>query len=96
MQGDRGILRGVDRRVGTVSPAGLGARRVPPMALSPAEEGVVTRAVAAYRESKKARKGPFRGVTADQVLDELVLTPGRWAALAAFVVELGEGKDRPG
>ena len=61
------------------------------MDLTSAEEVVVRRAVAAYQEGKKARKGRFQGVTADTILDELDLTPARWATLAAFVVELAEG-----
>lgn len=61
------------------------------MVLTPAEETVVHRAVAAYREMKKAHKGQFQGITADNILEELKPSPVRWAALAAFVIELAEG-----
>ena len=54
------------------------------------EEPVVRRAVAAY-EAKKSHKGPYRGMTADEILEELNPSPLRWAQLAAFVVEKVEG-----
>jgi len=56
------------------------------------DEGlVVSRAVAAYREAKKKQKGPFRGLTADQILEELRPDPIRWTNLAAFVIETADG-----
>lgn len=62
------------------------------MELTPAEEAAVRRAVKAYREVRnKATKGVFRGMTADQILDELHPTPERWAELASFVIGRGEG-----
>jgi hypothetical protein len=57
------------------------------------EEPVVRRAVAAY-EAKKWYKGPFRGMTADEILEELKPSPVRWAELAAFVIETAEGSAR--
>jgi hypothetical protein len=54
------------------------------------EEPVVRRAVAAYR-AKKWCKGPFGGMTADEILEELNPSPVRWAELAAFVIETAEG-----
>lgn len=61
------------------------------MILTHAEELAVRRAVAAYRAFRdKATKGPFQGVTADAILEELHPTPPRWAALAAFVIACGE------
>ena len=54
------------------------------------EEPVVRRAVAAYR-AKKWYKGPFKGLTADQILEELNPSPVRWTELAAFVIETAEG-----
>ncbi len=58
------------------------------MVLTPAEEPVVLRAVEAYREARlKKRTGRFTGLTADQILEELVPTPVRWAELASFVIE---------
>ena len=54
------------------------------------EEPVVRRAVAAY-ETKKSHKGPYRGMTADEILEELNPSPVRWAQLAGFVVETVEG-----
>ena len=56
------------------------------MDLTPEEQPVVRRAVAAY-EAKKRYKGPFRGTTADEILEELKPAPLRWLALAAFVIE---------
>ena len=58
------------------------------------EQPVVRRAVAAYHEAKKGHKGPFRGMTADEVLEELEPSPVRWAELAAFVIETAEGPTR--
>jgi hypothetical protein len=56
------------------------------------EEGpVVYRAVAAYREAKKGQRGPFKGLTADEILEELRPCPVRWTELAAFVIETAEG-----
>jgi len=60
------------------------------MDLTPAEQPVVRRAVAAYR-AKKDHEGAFKGVSADEVLEELNPSPIRWAALAAFVIEQAEG-----
>jgi len=51
----------------------------------------VRRAIEAYREVKVRGKGPFRGPTADHILDELNPTPARWAELAAYVIETVEG-----
>lgn len=57
------------------------------MVLTPAEEIAVRRAVAAYRAMRdKTTKGAFHGETADEILDALHPTPGRWVTLAAFVV----------
>jgi len=64
------------------------------MDLTPDERPVVNRAVAAYREAKKGHKGPFKGATADQILEELEPSPVRWTELAAFVVETAEGPTR--
>ena len=58
------------------------------------EKPVVRRAVAAYRAAKKGHKGPFRGATADQILEELQPSPVRWAELAAFVIEKAEASTR--
>ena len=57
------------------------------------EESVVRRAVAAYK-AKKSFPGPFRGITADEILEELGPSPTRWAELAAFVIETAEGPTR--
>jgi len=59
------------------------------MDLTPDEQPVVRRAVAAY-EAKKGYEGPFRGITADEILEELKPSPVRWAELAAFVIETAE------
>jgi hypothetical protein len=65
------------------------------MDLTPDEQPVVRRAVAAYRETKKKEhKGQFRGATADEVLEELRPSPVRWTELAAFVIETAEGPTR--
>ena len=63
------------------------------MDLTPDEKPIVRRAVAAY-EAKKWYKGPFRGLTADEILEELKPSPVRWAELAAFVIETAEGPTR--
>ena len=60
------------------------------MDLTPDEQPVVRRAVAAY-EAKKGYDGPFRGITADEILEELKPSPVRWAELAAFVIGTAEG-----
>jgi len=60
------------------------------MELTQAERPVVLRAVAAYREARKPHKGKFSGPTADEILEELLPTPVRWAELAAFVITLAE------
>ncbi len=61
------------------------------MDLTPDEQPVVRRAVAAYHEMKKGHKGMFQGTTADEVLEELKPSPPRWSELAAFVIEAAEG-----
>ena len=63
------------------------------MDLTPDEEPVVRRAVAAY-EAKKSYKGAFKGITADEILEELKPSPVRWVELAAFVIETAEGPAR--
>ncbi len=63
------------------------------MDLTHDEQRVVRRAVAAY-EAKKRYKGPFRGTTADEILEELKPSPARWNELAAFVIERAEGPTR--
>ena len=63
------------------------------MHLTLEEEPVVRRAVAAY-EAKKRYKGPFRGKSADEILEELKPSPVRWTELAAFVIETAEGPTR--
>ncbi len=60
------------------------------MDLTPVEQPVVRRAVAAY-EAKKGYEGPFRGITADEILEELKPSPVRWTELAAFVIGTAEG-----
>lgn len=64
------------------------------MKLTPAEQPVVRRAVAAYRSAKEPHKGPFKGMTADAILEELSPSPIRWAKLAAFVIQTAEGPER--
>jgi hypothetical protein len=64
------------------------------MDLTARELPVVRRAVEAYREVKKGRKGPYGGVTADAILDELKPTPPHWAELADHVIETVEGTRR--
>ena len=58
------------------------------MDLTPAEQPVVRRAVAAYHEAKQGHKGPYKGATADEILEELNPSPVRWAELASCVVEM--------
>ncbi len=63
--------------------------------MTPDEQPVVRRAVVAYEAKKKKRyKGPFRGTTADEILEELKPSPLRWLALAAFVIEKAKGPTR--
>jgi hypothetical protein len=64
------------------------------MEMTPKEEPVVRRAVAAYTEARRGRKGPFRARTADEILEELRPSPVRWTQLAAFVIEAVEGRHR--
>ena len=64
------------------------------MDLMPDEQAIVRRAVAAYHEAKKGHKGPFRGTTADEILEELKPSPVRWTELAAFVIGTAEGSTR--
>ena len=65
------------------------------MDLTPDEQPVVRRAVAAYRKAKKKEhKGKFGGTTADQILEELKPGPVRWTELAALVIATGEGPRR--
>ena len=64
------------------------------MDLTPDEQPVVCRAVAAYHEVKKGHKGPFEGTTAYEILEELKLSPVRWNELAAFVIERAKGPTR--
>ena len=65
------------------------------MDLTPNEQPVVRRAVAAYHEMmKKEHKGAFGGTTADEILEELKPSPARWNELAAFVIERAKGPTR--
>ena len=64
------------------------------MDLTPDEQPVVRRAVAAYHEMKEGHKGPFTGTTADEILEELKPSPVRWTELAAFVIQRAEGPTR--
>ena len=64
------------------------------MDLTPEEQPVVRRAVAAYHEVKKGHKGLFEGTTAYEILEELKLSPVRWNELAAFVIERAKGPTR--
>ena len=59
------------------------------MDLTPEEQRVVRRAVAAYK-AKKGYEGSFKGTTADQILEELKPSPSRWTALAAYVISVAE------
>ena len=63
------------------------------MDLTPSEQPVVRRAVAAYK-MKKEHKGAFGGTTADEILEELKPSPIRWNELAAFVIEKAEHPTR--
>lgn len=63
------------------------------MDLTPQEQPVVRRAVAAYK-AKKAYEGPFKGTSADEILEELKLSPMRWTALAAYVIYVAKGPGR--
>ena len=63
------------------------------MDLTPNEQHVVRRAVAAYK-AKKGYEGAFEGTTADEVLEELKPSPLRWTELAAFVIQAAEGPTR--
>ena len=60
------------------------------MDLTPEEQPVVRRAVAAYT-AKKEYEGPFKGTTADEILEELKPSPMRWTELAAYVIGIAEG-----
>ncbi len=60
------------------------------MDLTPEEQPVVRRAVAAYHKMKKRHKGPFRGTTANEILEELKPSLVRWTELAAFLIERGK------
>ncbi len=64
------------------------------MDLTPEEQPVVHRAVAAYHEMKKRHKGPFTGTTANEILEELKPSLVRWTALAEFVIERAKGPTR--
>lgn len=71
----------------TVLSAGSGLPLHWYMVLTQAEEAVVRRAIEAYRDKRsRATKGAYRGVTADEILEELHPTPVRWAELASFVI----------
>ncbi len=63
------------------------------MDLTPDEQPVVRRAVAAY-QMKKEHKAAFGGTTADEILEELKPSPVRWNELAAFVIKTAEGPTR--
>ncbi len=63
------------------------------MDLTLEEQPVVRRAVAAYK-AKKAYEGPFKGTSADEVLEELKPSPIRWTVLAAYVIHVAEGPAR--
>ena len=63
------------------------------MDLTPDEQPVVRRAVAAY-QMKKEHEGAFRGTTAYEILEELRTSPVRWNELAAFVIKTAEGPTR--
>ena len=63
------------------------------MDLTPEEQPVVRRAVAAYHKKQK-HKGPFRGTTANQILEELKPSLVRWTELAEFVIERAKGPTR--
>ncbi len=61
------------------------------MDLTPDEQPVVRRAVAAYLEMKDKPKGAFGGTTANEILDELKPSPARWTELAALVIHRAKG-----
>ena len=63
------------------------------MDLTLQEQPVVRRAVAAYK-AKKEYEGPFKGTTADEILEELKPSPMRWTKLAAYVIGIAEGPAR--
>ena len=63
------------------------------MDLTPEEQPVVRRAVAAYHV-KKRHKGRFTGTTANEILEELKPSLVRWTELAAFVIERAKGPTR--
>ncbi len=63
------------------------------MDLTPGEEPVVRRAVAAYK-AKKEYEGPFKGTTADEILEGLKPSPPRWTELAAYVIHVAERRVR--
>ncbi len=63
------------------------------MDLTPEEQPVVRRAVAAYK-AKKACEGRFKGTSAGEVLEELKPSPIRWTVLAAYVIHVAEGPTR--
>ncbi len=63
------------------------------MDLTPEEQPVVRRAVAAYK-AKKGYGGSFKGTTADEILEELQPSPVRWTELAAYVIAVAEGPAR--
>jgi len=60
------------------------------MDLTPDEQPVVRRAVAAYK-AKKRYKGTFRGTTADEILEKLKPSPVQWTELAAVVIARADG-----
>ncbi len=64
------------------------------MDLTPDEQPVVRRAVAAYRKAKKWHGGQFEGTTADAILEELAPSPVRWTELADFVIASAERPTR--
>ncbi len=64
------------------------------MDLTRDEQPVVRRAMVAYQEAKKGHEGPFRGTTADEILEELKPSPVGWGELAAFVIRTAEGPTR--
>ncbi len=59
--------------------------------MTPDEQPVVRRAVAAYLEMKDKPKGAFGGTTANEILDELKPSPARWTELAVFVIDRAKG-----
>jgi len=63
------------------------------MQLTPDERPVVRRAITAYLKAKAPHKGQFVGPTADEILEELMPTPVRWAELAALVIATAESSE---